>query len=411
MLDNVIFIYDTNLCNTTLCNTNLCIQKGCCIFAENIAFMEKPFVFGVPADDMHFIGREKEIERLSANFKYGVNTVLMSPRRWGKTSLVNKVAGLAKAKDKIIVRMDIFACRSEYDFYNTFSAEILKQTSSKFEEWAKLAKGFIERLSPKISVNPDHTAEYSVSLGITPKTHTPEEILSLPQKIAERKKCDIIICIDEFQQIGEFPDSLSIQKKLRTVWQGQKNVCYCLYGSKMHMMMNLFQRKSYPFYRFGETLNLKPIPLEIWIPYIRSRFESFGKKISDSLIEKLCMTVDYQASYVQQLAYSILLQTKDVADDVTLKAGVDDLISQTCGAFIEQTKSLTSYQMNFLRAVIDGISNGFGEASIRENYGLGSASNIARLRQALLDKELIEVTESGVIIGDPVLKLWLNKIV
>ena len=78
--------------------------------------MEQPFVFGVPADDPYFIGREKEIKRLEANFKYGINTVLMSPRRWGKTSLVNRVAGMSAAKGRIIVQMDLFACRSEYDF-------------------------------------------------------------------------------------------------------------------------------------------------------------------------------------------------------------------------------------------------------------------------------------------------------
>ena len=373
--------------------------------------MEKPFVFGVPADDVHFIGRENEIERLSANFRYGVNTVLMSPRRWGKTSLVNRVSGLfSKDRERIIVRMDIFACRSEYDFYNVFSSEIIKQTASRIDEWKELAKGFIERLTPKISVNPDHTAEYSVSLGITPKTHTPKEILSLPQIIAERKKCDIVICIDEFQQIGEFPDSLSVQKRLRTEWQGQKNVSYCLYGSKMHMMMNLFQKKSYPFYRFGENLNLKPIPLETWIPYIRNRFEAFGKSISDSLIEKICQSVEYQASYVQQLAYSILLMTDREATMVSLKGGIEDLVSQNSGTFVEQTQSLTSYQLNFLRAVLDGVNQGFGESAIREQYNLGSPSNIARLKQALIDKELIEQTESGIIIGDPVLRFWLKRL-
>lgn len=373
--------------------------------------MEKPFVFGVPADNVHFIGRESEIERLSANMRYGVNTVLMSPRRWGKTSLVNKVAGsLSNDKERIIIRMDIFACRSEYDFYNVFSSELLKQTASKIDEWKIIAKGFIERLTPKISVNPDHMAEYSVSLGITPKTHTPDEVLSLPQIIAERKKCDIVICIDEFQQIGEFPDSLSVQKKLRTVWQGQKNVSYCLFGSKMHMMMKLFQKKSYPFYRFGEILNLKPIPLETWIPYIKSRFDVFGKSISDTMIERICQTVEYQASYVQQLAYSILLLTDRDATETVFNAGVNDLISQNSGTFLEQTQSLTSYQLNFLRAVIDGISQGFGESSVREQYNLGSPSNIARLKQALIDKELIEQTETGIIIGDPVLRLWLSNL-
>ena len=88
--------------------------------------MDKPFVFGVPVEDSHFIGREGEIKRLATNFKYGVNTVLISPRRWGKTSLVNKVAGLVASKKLVVVKMDIFSCRNEYDFFNVFSEAILK---------------------------------------------------------------------------------------------------------------------------------------------------------------------------------------------------------------------------------------------------------------------------------------------
>ena len=98
-------------------------------------------MFGIPVEDSHFIGRQAEMERLSANFRYGINTILLSPRRWGKTSLVNKVAAMVHSKDIVVVTMDIFSCRNEYDFYNAFSEAVLKQTASKVEEWKDLAKG------------------------------------------------------------------------------------------------------------------------------------------------------------------------------------------------------------------------------------------------------------------------------
>ena len=372
--------------------------------------MEQPFVFGIPAEDTYFIGREKESARLESNFKYGVNTVLMSPRRWGKTSLVKRVARGANSDRRIIIQMDIFACRSEYDFYNTFSSAILKQTASKVEEWYELAKGFIERLIPKLSISPEPGTDYSVSLGITPKTHSPEEVLSLPEVIAERKQCELIICIDEFQQVGEFPNSLEVQKRLRSVWQHQKHVSYCLYGSKLHMMTKLFLKKSYPFYKFGEVLNLEPIPLQTWIPYIQGRFNAFGKQINAIFVERICETVDYQASYVQQLAYSVLLLSGEEVTEESFGRAVDDLLAQNSNAFIEQTQSLTTYQLNFLRAIMDGVSSGFGEASVRDRYNLGSVSNITRLKQSMIDKELIELTTKGIILGDPVLKLWLKRI-
>ena len=370
----------------------------------------KPFMFGIPVEDDHFIGRQTEVDRLAANFRYGINTILLSPRRWGKTSLVNKVASTVNSKDIIVVTMDIFSCRKEYDFYNVFSEAVLKQTSSRVEEWKDLAKGFIERLVPKISLSLDGQTEYGVSLGITPKTHQPEEVLSLPEMIANRKGCHIVVCIDEFQQVGEFPDSMSVQKRMRTVWQHQKNVSYCLYGSKMHMMTNLFQKKSYPFYKFGEIQYLKNIPLETWMPYIQNGFAKQGKSISEQLVQKLCESVDYQSSYVQQLAYSTLLLTDSEVTEELLKAALNDLIDQNSVVYIEQTQSLTSYQLNFLRAILAGQSANFGKKEVREDFDLGSSSNIARLKNALVDKELIEITENGYIIGDPVLRLWLRKI-
>ena len=372
--------------------------------------MDKPFIFGVPVEDSHFIGREGEINRLATNFKYGVNTVLISPRRWGKTSLVNKVAGLVASKELLVVQMDIFSCRNEYDFYNVFSEAILKQTASKVEEWKDLAKGFIERLAPKISMSPDPLSEISLSLGITAKTHAPEEILQLPQTIAQRKGCHVLVCIDEFQQVGEFPDSLTVQKRMRTVWQHQDSVSYCLYGSKMYMMTNLFQKKSYPFYKFGEMLYLKPISLDAWKSYISERFDQEGKHISGQLIQKLCETVEYHSSYVQQLAYCTLLLTEDQVTEEILAAAIEDLISQNSSIFIEQTQSLTSYQLNFLRAILCGINNGFNEKEVRESFNLGVPSNVARLKKTLVDKELIEYTEKGVEIGDPVLRLWLKRV-
>lgn len=372
--------------------------------------MDKPFIFGVPVEDSHFIGREGEINRLATNFKYGVNTVLISPRRWGKTSLVNKVAGMVVSKDLLVVKMDVFSCRNEYDFYNVFSEAILKQTASKVEEWKDLAKGFIERLAPKISMSPDAMSEYSISLGITPKTHTPEEILQLPETIAQRKGCHVLICIDEFQQVGEFPNSLTVQKRMRSVWQHQKNISYCLYGSKMHMMTNLFQKKSYPFYKFGEMLYLKPISLEAWTVYISERFTQERKHISEKLIQRLCETVEYHSSYVQQLAYCTLLLTEENVTEEILVAAIEDLIAQNSSIFIEQTQSLTSYQMNFLRAILYGINNGFNEKEVRESFNLGVPSNVARLKKSLIDKELIEYTEKGVEIGDPVLRLWLKRV-
>lgn len=371
--------------------------------------MEKPFVFGVAVGDEHFIGRQMEIERLSSLFKYGTNTILMSPRRMGKTSLVKKVSGIVENKEIRFVHLDIFSCRSEYDFLNMFASAILKQTSSHLDEWKQYAQEFLSRIAPRISFSPEPLQDYSVSLGITPKTHRPEDVLNLPELIASKKGCHLIICIDEFQQVGSFPDSLSVQKHMRSVWQHHNNVSYCLYGSKKNMLASLFLQKSKPFYKFGQIMQLGPIPTEDWIPFLCSRFKAEGKNLSPSLADTICNKVEMHSSYIQQYALNVLIRAKGTeVTETELDAAYDDLLDETTMLFQERTENLTTYQINFLRALVDGIHTDFGTADIREEYNLGSPSNITRIKEALLDKELIDITDKGIFISDPVLKEWLR---
>ena len=244
------------------------------------------------------------------NFQHGVNTVLISPRRWGKTSLVQKVCRLAQSDKLKVVYLDIFSCRSDKEFYNAFATAIIKQTSSKFEEWLDNAKLFLSRITPKISIGPDPMTDFSISLEMNPKSEDIDEILQLPEKIAQKKNCSIVICIDEFQQIAEFSDSKTFQKRLRTVWQLQKNVSYCLFGSKKHLMNELFENKSYPFYKFGDAIYLQKIGTQDWVEYICNRFSVTGKQISEQLAERISPAVDNHSSYVQQLAIlSVCIQT------------------------------------------------------------------------------------------------------
>ena len=243
----------------------------------------KPFIFGVATSGENFTDREKETERLLQNFHHGVNTVLISPRRWGKTSLVQKASKLAKSDKLKVVYIDIFSCRSDRDFYDAFAAAVLKQTSSKLDEWLEHTKLFLSRISPKISMGTDPLMDFSVSLELNPKSDDIDEILQLPEKIAQKKGCNIVVCIDEFQQIAEFKDSKTFQKRLRTVWQLQKSVSYCLFGSKKHLMNELFEKKSLPFYKFGDAIYLQKIGTADWVSYICSRFQATGKEISEAL--------------------------------------------------------------------------------------------------------------------------------
>lgn len=371
---------------------------------------EAPFVFGVRVEGNTFTDRKEETNRLKMNFLYGVNTILISPRRMGKTSLVEKVCSLVESDTLKIAKIDAFGCRSENDFINAFATAVVRVTSSKWEEWMENAKTFLSRFIPKISIGQDPLTDFSIALEYNRANTVTEDILQLPETIAKQKGIKIVICIDEFQQIADFPDSITFQKKLRSVWQLQSNVSYCLYGSKKHMMEKMFQSQSHPFYRFGDLFYLDKISETDWVEYICDRFRVTDKEISRELASEICTVTDRYSSYVQQLAWLVWLRTDKHATKEDVEFGIDRMLDACEPLFIQQTESLSAYQMNFLRALANGVHTGFTRSEILDTYQLGTAANISRLKKALTEKDLIMMTAPKKLeISDPILALWLKR--
>ena len=371
--------------------------------------MDKAFIYGMSVEGKNFTDRELETKRLQLNFENGMNSILISPRRIGKTSLVKKVKSLTENKERIVVFMDIYKCRSEYEFYEKFASSVIQATSTKMDQMVRTAKEFIMSITPKITYSPDPGTEYTLSLGITPKTNTPEEILDLPERIAQKKGIQMVVCIDEFQQIGEMPDSLTIQKTIRSVWQHHRNVCYCLFGSKQHLMNNLFYSRKMPFYQFGDMFFLKKIPTEKWVPFITSRFKDAGKQISEKLAERICQTVDNYSSYVQQLAWNVFVVSDSIVTEQSFQEGLEATFAQVTPFFVELTANLTTYQLNLLRAICSGFHEDFGKKEVTSQYDLGSRSNLVKLKKALIEREIIEQTEDGLFISDPLFERWFKR--
>ena len=371
--------------------------------------MEQVFIFGKPVGDKLFIDREKESARLAANFAGGINTFIVSPRRWGKTSLVKKVIKASEKDTLICVFADVFKTKTPVDFCEILGNAVLKQTASAFEEFIDHARKFLGRINIGVNLSPDNTVPLKLQLGFNNDQPPIEDILQLPQRIAEKKDVHIVVCLDEFQQIAEFENSLTFQRQLRTVWQHQDRVSYCLFGSKRHMMEGLFDDETKPFYKFGDILYLKKIPLSYWSTFISDRFRDAGKAITPEQIERICSTVDFHSSYVQQLCWYVYLFSGTKVTERDIANGVEELIDQNTALFESRTESLTPVQMRFLKAVSDGINGNFSSANVISKYKLGSSAASVLTRKALLDKGLLFQEGGKIILADPVLGLWLKR--
>ena len=370
-----------------------------------------PFNFGKVVRTTEFINREKEITNLSLNLGSHINTLLISPRRWGKSSLVAKVAERMQKEDKKIrfCFIDLFPIRNEEEFYEVFATEIIKATSNKWQEWAKNGKELLLKLIPRFQIGIDPVNDFKVTFDWKELKQHGSEILDLPEKVSIGKKIHLVVCIDEFQNIAHFEDPIIVQKRMRSVWQKHQIATYCLYGSKRHMLSEIFENSSMPFYKFGDTIFLKKIERSHWVKYIVRQFKKTDKKISKELASNIAQTMENHPYFVQLFAATIWKFTENTCTQQTIDQALESLMEQYSLVFQRETDNFTNKQLNFLKALARDVRQ-FSSKETLMNYNLGSQGNVNRIKTALEKKEVIDLWGEKIEFIDPLFRLWFTKV-
>jgi uncharacterized protein len=372
--------------------------------------MERPFNYGRLAEQDYFTNRTKEVSWLQQHINAGINCMLISPRRWGKSSLVLHVAEKMKKRNKKIVFcfLDLYNIRSEQEFLTLYSAAILKATSTTFEDAVRNVKAVFKQLVPSLSLSPDPNAALDISFNWKDLKKNISEVLDLPEKLAIQKNIQVVVCVDEFQNISFMNDGVAFQKKLRSHWQKHQHANYVLYGSRRHLMMEFFTKSSMPFYRFGEILFLEKISETHWVPFITERFSATGKNITAELAATIAQTMENHPYYVQQLAQAVWQNTLKTAGHKELNNGLDELLDQYSILYQKEVDMLTNYQLNFLKALCSKETS-FNSTRVLSAYNLGTSANITRIKAALQGYEIIDVLGKLITFNDPMFEIWLRK--
>jgi hypothetical protein len=324
---------------------------------------------------------------------------------------VNKSASLfQKEKNKHAVLIDLFNIRDEAQFYSYFAKKVIQETSSKPREWMDTAMSFLKRLSPKVSFPINMVNDFEITFELKDKAEDFEDILNLPEKIAAAKKIEIAVCIDEFQNISNFNQPLLFQKRLRASWQNHKDTVYCLYGSQTHMMTTLFERKSMPFYKFGDVMYLGKIDSTYLTDYIVTQFKNSGKKIEAEQAQLIVENVQCQPYYTQQLAHIVWINTDKKVTNEIFERSLKELIEQNAPLYIKDVETLSNTQIYFLNMLIESERKDIYAKELIQKYRLGTSGNVTKIRSVLINKEIIHLVNSKYELVDPVFRLWLKNI-
>lgn len=369
-----------------------------------------PFIYGQVVTGTYFTNRAEEKKQLSANILNGIHTIIISPRRWGKSSLVEEVTNHLKHKKEIrTVKLDLSSIIDERDFYTRYAKAVLKATSSKTDEVLDSIKNAFKSIKPSISIESVDNS-FSIGFNLTPQDSEKgfEDILNLPELLARRKKIKLCIALDEFQSIESFVNPSVFQGKLRSVMQHHKNVRYIFYGSRKHMMESIFKNKSAPFYNFGDIIWLNKISAEDFIPFIKTKFTRSGKQISEEQVETILELVDYNPQYVQLLANKVWESTTRKVTSSIISESVELVVGQFQTFYSTTFENLSKHQKSFLYALLDTESGSIFNQRFVEKNNLGSTANVNRIKQSLIKKDIIDFPDGktpGFI--DPGFRLWL----
>ena len=379
---------------------------------HSLFMSESPFDYGSTVSSETFTNREEDANRLSTNLLSGINTMLISPRRWGKSSLVEKVSKdmLKKEKKLAIVNLDLFSVKDEAGFLQLFAREVIKASSSKWEDRLQTAKTIFKQLIPKLSVSVDPNSDISLSFDWNELERHSDEILNLPETIAEKKSIRFIVCIDEFQQLAMVSGYSHLEKKMRAAWQRHKKVTYCLYGSKRHMMEEIFNNPSKPFYRFGDVMMLKKIAQEKWVSFICERFASTGKSIAPEDARSIAALMQNHSWYVQQLAHYSWNYTKKVARAKEVESALEELLRTNSPFFQREIELMAMGQLNLLKVIAAGETMLTSQRVMKE-FRLGTPRSIIKNKETLMKHDIIERSENKYVFLDPVFEIWFRRLI
>lgn len=370
-----------------------------------------PFIVTGKIEPEYFCDRVEESARLVKSLVNGNNMVIISPRRMGKTGLIQfcyDKPEIRKAYYTFFI--DILHTSSLREFTYLLGREIYETLLPRSRKMATQFIQTVKSISGKFGFDPiSGLPTFNVELGdIERPEYTLEEIFRY--LAAADKPC--IVAIDEFQQVGKYPEK-NIEALLRTHIQKIRNSNFIFAGSERHMMQEMFLSAARPFYHSADILELKAIPAEIYIPFIVGHFESRKRRIAAENVEKVYNLFKGHTYYIQKTFNEAFADTPEGAECTlsTIQTAIDTMISSNDTIFREILSNIPEKQKELLYAIAkDGEAERITSAEFIKRHSLTSASSVQSATKKLLEKDIITEINKVFSVTDRLFAMWINQL-
>lgn len=370
-----------------------------------------PFIVTGKIEPQYFCDRIEESARLIKSITNGNNMVIISPRRMGKTGLIQFCYEKPEIKNEYYTFfIDILHTSSLREFTYLLGREIFETLLPRSKKMTTLFIQTLKSISGKFGFDPiSGLPAFNIELGdIERPEYTLDEIFRY--LATADKPC--IVAIDEFQQVAKYPEK-NIEALLRTHIQKIRNSNFIFAGSERHMMQEMFLSASRPFYHSADILELKAIVPEIYIPFIVRHFEQRNRRIEATNVEKVYSLFKGHTYYIQKTFNEAFADTpmgKECTLD-TIREAITNMVASNDTIFREILSNIPEKQKELLYAIAkDGEAERITSAQFIKRHKLSSASSVQSAVKKLLEKDVITEINKIFSVTDKLFAMWINQI-
>jgi hypothetical protein len=369
-----------------------------------------PFHYGTPAEGDHFTGRQYELDALLTRMRHGVNVVLLSPRRYGKTSLLRAAQSrLSKGRPAAaIIEVNVLRATSLSGLVGLLTARAFHLPGSRWQRARQAVPEFLRRVrvSPVVTFDPNGSPRFGFDAAIA--TRDAESVLAdlydLLAEEADRRPA--VLVLDEFQAITRH--GASLPDVFKALADEHPRVSLVLAGSKRHLMEDLVIRERAPLFGMAQRMSLGPIPDDDMVAYLHRRAAGAGKPFDATAASYLLSLAGPVPNDIQHLAFEAYEAAGSVIDASDVDRGLARAVAHDNVLYAENLARLSPGQGRVLAALAWGAPIEPYSSAFARSVGLASGSSVRKALQPLLINEDVIERPDGLVVADPFFAAWLR---
>ena len=378
--------------------------------------MENPFVYGEVVPSAAFVDRVAELDRLVGDLADAQKVFLISPRRYGKSSLIRHALAALHRRGALTVEVTVSSFSSYVAFLEGY-ARALVAAETRWDRARTWLREAIHSTRPEIRYEAETAGSGSLTVAFPAVrserdiSRLAQEVFALPARLAETRRRKVVVALDEFQAISGFNGG-SVEHAMRAAVQHQRDVGYVFAGSEPSLMERMLTPKR-PFYKAGPVMRLEKIPADEFAAFVDARFAKSGIKPEAGLGAGIVEVAGNLPYDVQRLAHETW---DDVRAAGRRRATLDDLhqalrrlLSEQQMMFEALWQRLTLPQRATLRAIVLEEGREILSAEVRTRHRLGGPSTVQAALGALMRDDVIAREGDRYVVVDSLLREWVAR--